>query len=121
MLYKKLGKKWSEKCYVFLNRYHKPYVSDNLSKGMDRFVKKYNFKHMTPYGLRHSFATYWSEMGMDPEVLMAILGHSKYETTLTYYVAVSNKRKKEAMKTNVKSKKIFKIKRKILKVNNTVL
>ena len=97
-LYKKIERKWDESCYVFLNQYHKPFVPDNLTKGMNRIVTQIEFEHMTPYGLRHSFATFWSQQGMEPEVLMSIMGHSKYDTTLEYYISVTKKRKKDAMK-----------------------
>lgn len=32
---------------------------------MRAFIKKYELKYMTPYGLRHSFATFYSEEGME--------------------------------------------------------
>ena len=97
-LFKKLGIKWSEDCYVFLNRYRQPFIAENLAKPMKRFIAKYNLENMTPYGLRHSFATYCSEKGMDLEVLKVIMGHSDIRVTLMYYVGISNARKKKEMK-----------------------
>jgi len=45
------------------------------------------------YGLRHSFATFYSERGMDKEVLREIMGHSDFETTDFYYIYISEDRK----------------------------
>lgn len=96
-LFRKLGIKWKKNSYVFLNRYRQPFISENLPTPMKRFINKYKLEDMTPYGLRHSFATYCSEKGMDLEVLKVIMGHSDYRVTLMYYVAISEKRKKNAM------------------------
>lgn len=96
-LYKAYNMKWNEKCYCFLNQYRQPYVSENLSKSMQKFYTKYSLEYMTPYGLRHSFATFCSENGMEQIVLMKLMGHSDFNTTLKYYIYVSNRRKKKAM------------------------
>ncbi len=96
-LYKIYNMKWNEKCYCFLNRYRQPYVSENLSDCMQRFYGKYSLEYMTPYGLRHSFATFCSENGMEQIVLMKLMGHSDFNTTLKYYIYVSNRRKIKAM------------------------
>lgn len=96
-LYKTYNMKWNEKCYCFLNQYRKPYISENLSDCMQAFYEKYSLEYMTPYGLRHSFATFCSENGMEQLVLMKLMGHSDFNTTLKYYIFVSNRRKKKAM------------------------
>lgn len=99
-LFKRMHKKWTENEYLFLNKYMKPFVSDTLSKNMPRFLKrnkKYNLGHLTVYGLRHSFATHCRELGMEPEVLAKLMGHTEYETTQKYYVHVSKQRKVDAL------------------------
>lgn len=55
-LFKTYKKKWNEKEYMFINQYRNPFVPENLSGNMKKFIEKYNLEHMTPYGLRHSFA-----------------------------------------------------------------
>lgn len=95
--------KWNENGYMFLNQYRKPYVPENLSDAMQKFISTYNLEYMTPYGLRHSFATFCSEQGMDEIVLMRLMGHSDFNTTQKYYICVSSKRKKQAMKEVYKS------------------
>ena len=95
--FEKLGLKWTENEYVFLNKWNKPYISENLGKQLNRFTKKYRLEHMTAYGLRHSFATLMAENGMWELVLMKLMGHSKYETTRKYYIAVTRKKKQAEM------------------------
>lgn len=82
---------------IFLNQYRKPFVPENLSDNMRKFIKKYELEHMTPYGLRHSFASFCSEKNIDQLVLMKLMGHSDFNTTQKYYISISNKRKKLAM------------------------
>lgn len=53
--YQKIGKKWDENDYIFLNQDGRPYVSENLTNKMPNFIKKYKLEHLTTYGLRHSF------------------------------------------------------------------
>ena len=77
-----------------MNRYHKPYVPENLAKCLRKFRQKYNLEYLTPYGLRHSFATFLSEQGMKDIVLMKLMGHADFTTTQKYYIFVSDDRKK---------------------------
>ncbi len=94
-LFKKLKLKWSEHTPIFLNRYHKPYVPENLAKPLRVFREKYKLEYLTPYGLRHSFATFLSEQGMRDIVLMKLMGHADFGTTQKYYIFVSDTRKKQ--------------------------
>lgn len=96
-LFKEYNMNWDENSYMFLNQYRKPFIPENLSGAMRNFIAKYNLETMTPYGLRHSFATFCSEQGMDEVVLMRLMGHSDFNTTQKYYICVSSKRKKQAM------------------------
>ena len=112
-LFRRMHKKWTENEYVFLNKYMQPFVSDTLSKNMPRFLrrnKKYNLGHLTVYGLRHSFATHCRELGMEPEVLAKLMGHTEYETTQKYYVHISKQKKVDALKkVQDKERKGFKV------------
>lgn len=94
-LFKRLKLKWSENTPIFLNRYHRPYVPENLAKCLRNFREKYNLEYLTPYGLRHSFATFLSEQGMRDIVLMKLMGHADFATTQKYYIFVSDVRKKQ--------------------------
>lgn len=96
--YKQLGKKWSEKEYVFHNSVGEPFTPDILSKNFAKFIKRHDLKYMVIYGLRHSFATHCRNLGVKPEVLARLMGHTEYETTQKYYIHISQKQKKEALK-----------------------
>lgn len=94
---KKKGRKWSENEYMFLSRTYAPYVADTLSSGLPELCDKYELPRYAPYDLRHSFATFCSENGMEEIVLMHLMGHNDFNTTKKYYIKVSSKRKKLAM------------------------
>lgn len=95
--YQRLGKVWNENDYIFLNENGKPFVSENLTNKMPKFIKKYNLEHLTTYGLRHSFATLCSTLGMPPEVLHVIMGHADFDTTRKYYIHITEERKRNEM------------------------
>lgn len=94
---RKRGIKWSENEYMFLSRTYRPYVADTLSSGLPELCDKYKLERYAPYDLRHSFATFCSENGMEEIVLMHLMGHTDFNTTKKYYIKVSSKRKKLAM------------------------
>lgn len=95
--YQRQGKKWNETDYIFLNQDGRPFVSENLTNKMPQFIKKYNLEHLTTYGLRHSFATLCSTLGMPPEVLHVIMGHADFDTTRKYYIHITEERKRNEM------------------------
>ena len=94
---KNKNRKWSENEYMFLGRTYRPYVSDTLSSAMPKLCDKHKIKRITPYTLRHSFATFCFENGMKELTLMKIMGHSSFETTHKYYIRVSKKVKQREM------------------------
>lgn len=93
----KKKQRWSENEFVFLSRTFRPYVSDSLPKGLREIRKKYNLEKVTPYGLRHSFATFCSEKKMEPIVLSRIMGHSGTNMLNSVYIHVTDKRKEKAL------------------------
>ena len=95
--YKRKGIKWNENDYIFLNTSGQPYVPQNLTNKMPQFIKKYKLEHLTTYGLRHSFATLCSTLGMPPEVLHVIMGHADFDTTRKYYIHITEERKRNEM------------------------
>ena len=95
--YQQKGKKLDEDEYIFLNEDERPYVSENLTNKMPKFIKKYKLEHLTTYGLRHSFATLCSTLGMPPEVLHVIMGHADFDTTRKYYIHITGERKKNEL------------------------
>lgn len=68
-----------------------------MSKGQrknnwEKIISKCNFQsHFTPYTTRHTFITLLAEANVNPKVAMDLAGHTRIETTLTYYTKSSNK------------------------------
>lgn len=96
--YKEKGLSWSEKEYVFHNSTGTPFTPDILSKNFTKFVRRNNLPHIVKYGLRHSFASHCRNLGMSPEVLARLMGHTEYETTQKYYIHISSKQKKDELR-----------------------
>lgn len=94
---KRKGRKWTEKEYMFLGRRYEPYVADTLSSALPKLCDKYSIVRVSPYTLRHSFATFCFEKGMKELTLMKIMGHSSFQTTHKYYIRVSKKVKQREM------------------------
>ena len=95
--FKENNLKWSENQYVFLNTTRTPFTPKVLSRNFLRFVRRNKLSHMVLYGLRHSFATHCRNLGMSPEVLAPLMGHTEYETTQKYYIHVSSKQKRDEL------------------------
>lgn len=95
--YRKAGKKWTPNEYVFHNYIGEPFTPDILSKNFNRFIKRNKLKKIVIYGLRHSFATHCRNLGVKPEVLARLMGHTEYQTTQKYYIHISPKQRKEAL------------------------
>lgn len=58
----------------------------NLVKEIQKTVP--DFEYISFHGLRHTFATRCIENGMNPQVLKAIMGHSKLSITMDLYAHV---------------------------------
>ncbi len=56
-------------------------------------VSKYRVRHdvepVTPHGLRHFFTTYLLVKGADVKTVSKLIGHSKTDTTLNIYAALT--------------------------------
>ena len=60
------------------------YIVDRINReNPDQF-----FEHLTPHGLRHTFATNCIENGMEPKTLQKILGHNSLQMTMNLYCHV---------------------------------
>lgn len=94
---RKKGRKWTENEYMFLGRTYQPYVADTLSSALPVLCDKYEVERISPYVLRHSFATFCFEQGMKELTLMKIMGHSSFQTTHKYYIRVTKKVKQREM------------------------
>lgn len=87
---KRLGKYFKEDGYVFLNRNREPYTPEILTNKMPEFTAKWNLTHITPYGLRHSFASLMAKIGVKESVLKVLMGHKDISTTHRYYIHLTD-------------------------------
>lgn len=76
------GMKPKRSKYVFATSTGTFIGKDNLTRHMQAIIGH------TTKDLRHTFATRAAQAGVNPKVLMTILGHSTIETTLKYYTHV---------------------------------
>lgn len=94
--------------FIFLDRYNNPKVALHLQHAMKRALDKYNKTHeyklekITPHVFRHTFCTKMAHSGMNIKSLQYIMGHSRIETTLNYYVHTDLKKATKAMGEIVK-------------------
>ena len=70
----------------------------NFNRTFSRMVKRAGIEHISPHALRHSFATFCLQRGIDMKVLQTIMGHSSMSVTSDIYTHVLNERKIEEMK-----------------------
>lgn len=87
---------------VFTTNTGAPVDKEYLKNSMDGIVKRINdagisFERITMHTFRHSFATRCIEMGMSPQTLKTILGHSKLSMTMDLYAHVLPDTKAEEM------------------------
>lgn len=104
---KRLGKYFREDGYVFLNRNREPYTSEILTNKMPEFTAKWKLPHITPYGLRHSFASLMAKLGVKESVLKVLMGHKEITTTHKYYIHLTDEdiMNEVMFKTNEKKEK----------------
>lgn len=76
--------------YLFCNENGDPLSRERVQGEIDRTIKRihaagYEFERITPHVFRHTFATRAIEVGMQPQVLKIILGHSSLAMTMDLY------------------------------------
>lgn len=94
--------------FIFLDKNKNPKVALHLQHAMKRALDKYNNTHkvqlpkITPHVFRHTFCTKMALNGMNIKSLQYIMGHSRIETTLNYYVHTDLEKATKAMGEIVK-------------------
>jgi len=73
--------------HLFLNGHNRPYTRQALRNRFIRVCKKANIPPITPYALRHAFATMLDEKKISQYDLARLMGHSGTRTLLRYVSA----------------------------------
>ena len=80
---------------LFTSKTNNPINAANVKDSINYIVARINrenpdqfFEHLTPLGLRHTFATNCIESGMEPKTLQKILGHNSLQMTMDLYCHV---------------------------------
>lgn len=80
------------------------FISPKQKDSINYIVAKINrenpdfyFEHLTPHGLRHTFATNCIERGMTPKTIQKIMGHSSLQMTMDLYCHVREDTLEEEM------------------------
>ena len=60
-----------------------------FNQWLRRYLERHDFEHVTPHGLRHFFTTYLLVKGADVKTVSKLMGHSKTDTTLNIYAALT--------------------------------
>lgn len=76
---------------------NQPLHADYANYIMKRLEKKYQLKHVTIHGLRHTHATLLLESGANIKEIQDRLGHKNAETTLNTYSHVTEKAQRNAV------------------------
>ena len=82
--------------YVFLNGSETPYTKDALRNRMIRWCRRAGIPDITPYALRHTFASLESDAHIESTALARLMGHSTVRT-LARYVSNSHEHDLEAV------------------------
>lgn len=86
--------------FTYINadgKVNQPLHADYSNNIMRKLEKKYQFKHVTIHGLRHTHATLLLEGGASIKETQDRLGHKNAETTLNTYSHVTEKAQRNAV------------------------
>ena len=81
----KLGSQWIQTNRVFTTEFGRDIHPDTPTKMFQKIIKKYNLKHLTFHGLRHSEISHMIKCGVPISVISRKVGHSSVQVTDTYY------------------------------------
>ncbi|WP_030806019.1 tyrosine-type recombinase/integrase [Streptomyces sp. NRRL S-337] len=92
------GDDWSsEGDYVFTTRTGRPIEPRNLSRSFERIGQAAGLPRIRLHDARHGCASLLFAAGVQPRVVMEILGHSQIAVTMNVYTHVSEDSRREAV------------------------
>lgn len=94
--YMRLGVR-PDRNFLFTTRTGEPVHPDNYRRLQHAICKAAGIKYYRIKDLRSTFATHAARSGMNPKALQQLMGHTKIETTLKYYVSANLQDLKDAM------------------------
>jgi integrase len=95
----KAGAGWVPNDYVFITRTGRPIEGRNLYRSFTRLAASAGIRVVRLHDARHGFATLMADSGVEPRLLMELMGHSEIGVTMNVYTHVVQKSKREAIKT----------------------
>jgi integrase len=93
------GSEWVANDYVFVTRSGRPIEGRNLYRSFLRLSQSAGVRTVRLHDARHGFATLMADSGVEPRLLMELMGHSQIAVTMNVYTHVVQKSKREAIKT----------------------
>lgn len=94
----KAGHVWDDNDYVFVTRNGRPIEGRNLYRSFTRIASSAGIRVVRLHDARHGFATLMADSGVEPRLLMELMGHSEIGVTMNVYTHVVQKSKREAIK-----------------------
>ena len=73
----KAGEPWQDNDYVFVTRNGRPIEGRNLYRSFTRIAKSAGVRVVRLHDARHGFATLMADAGVEPRLLMELMGHSE--------------------------------------------
>lgn len=95
----KAGAGWVANDWVFATRTGRPVEGRNLHRSFVNLARRAGVRSVRLHDARHGFATLLADSGVEPRLLMELLGHSQIAVTMNVYTHVVEKSKREAIKT----------------------
>lgn len=94
-LIKRLGRKAKKTDLVFPNYKGELYSNSNVTRMWERYRKDTGIS-VTPHQLRHQYATYLYEAGVDVKAAQYLMGHANIQTTMDIYTHLSEDKAKDS-------------------------
>jgi integrase len=93
------GAAWVANDYVFVTRSGRPIEGRNLYRSFLRRSESAGVRTVRLHDARHGFAALMADSGVEPRLLMELMGHSQIAVTMNVYMHVVQRSKREAIKT----------------------